>query len=93
MKALEQIFEERAVVQKHVESDLPDSSNVKLLEYMPEIGRQAAVQLMSMIMDIGRFEDYEKFCAYFGLVPKVRDSGRKEHHGRMTKKGGRMIGC
>ena len=46
---------------------------------------------MSMIGDIDRFQDSEKFCAYFGLVPRVRDSGGKEHHGRMTKNGDRMM--
>jgi Transposase and inactivated derivatives len=46
---------------------------------------------MSMIIDIGRFEDPEKLCAYFGLVLKVRDSGGKEHHGKMTKTGDKMM--
>ena len=91
MKALEQLFEERDIVQKQVESCLPDDPNVKLLEHIPGVGRQTAVQLMSMIVDIGRFEDSEKFCAYFGLVPRVRDSGGKEHHGKMTKNGDKMM--
>lgn len=91
MKALEQLFEERDIVQKQVESCLPDDPDVKLLEHIPGVGRQTAVQLMSMIVDISRFEDSEKFCAYFGLVPRVRDSGGKEHHGRMTKNGDRMM--
>ena len=30
-------------------------------------------------------------CSYFGLVPRVRDSGEKEHHGRMTKNGDKMM--
>ena len=44
-----------------------------------------------MIVDIDRFDDSEKLCAYFGMVPRVRDSGGKEHHGRMTKNGDRMM--
>jgi transposase len=65
--------------------------NVELLESIPGIGRQTAVQLMSMIVDVSRFEDPEKMCAYFGMVPRVRDSGRKEHHGKMTRNGDPMM--
>lgn len=91
MKTLEQLFEERDIVQKQVESCLPGDKNVELLEHIPGVGRQTAVQLMSMIVDIDRFEDSEKFCAYFGMVPRVRDSGGKEHHGKLTKNGDRMM--
>jgi len=91
MKALEELFKERDLVQKQVESCLPGDPDVELLERIPGVGRQTAVQLMSMIVDIGRFEDSEKFCAYFGMVPRVRDSGGKEHHGKLTKNGDRMM--
>ena len=40
---------------------------------------------MSIIVDMGGFKDSEKFCAYFGLVPRFRDSSGKEYHGTMTK--------
>ena len=46
---------------------------------------------MSMIIDIARFPDSEKLCAYFGMVPRVRDSGGKERHGNLSKNGDRMM--
>lgn len=64
---------------------------IVLLESIPGIGRQTAVQLMSMIIDPNRFEDAEKFKAYFGMVPRVRDSGSSEHHGHRTKAGDPMM--
>jgi len=76
-----------AEIERRGESDL----NVELLESIPGIGRQTAVQLMSMIIDVSRFQDAEKLCAYFGMVPRVRDSGGKEHHGRMTRNGDPMM--
>lgn len=79
MAELERLFEERGSIQKEVEFRLPG------------VARQTVVQIMSMIVDIDRFDDAEKLCAYFGLVPRVRDSGGKEHHGRMTKNGDRMM--
>jgi transposase len=91
MASLEDLFDERDRMQAEVESRLPGDRNVELLSEIPGIGRQTAIQIMSMIIDIDRFDDPEKFCSYFGMVPKVRDSGGSEHHGRMTKKGDRMM--
>jgi len=91
MDHLERLFIERNAVKNEVESRLPDSREVELLMTVPGIARQTAVQIMSMIVDIDRFDDSEKLCAYFGMVPRVRDSGGKEHHGRMTKNGDKMM--
>jgi transposase len=51
--------------------------NVEMLENIPGIGRQTAVTLMSLIVHVDRFKDPEKLCAYFGMVPRVRDSGER----------------
>lgn len=32
-----------------------------------------------------------QYGAYFGMTPRVRDSGGKEHHGQMTRKGDAMM--
>ena len=90
MADLERLMAERDSVKKEVESRLPDSREVEILMTIPGIARQTAVQIMSMIVDIDRFEDSEKLCAYFGMVPRVRDSGGKEHHGHMTTAGDKM---
>ena len=74
-----------------VERQRVNDGYVDLLESIPGVGRQTAVQLMSMIVDPNRFPDSERFCAYFGMVPRVRDSGGKEHHGKLTKTGDRMM--
>lgn len=76
---------------KEIRSMLPENRDVELLCTIPGIARQSAVQIMSMIVDIDRFEDSEKLCSYFGLVPRVRDSGGKMRHGHMTKNGDRMM--
>jgi len=67
------------------------SKSVELLMSIPGIGRQTAVQIMSMIVDIDRFETAEKLCAYFGMTPRVRDSGGRQNHGQMTKAGDQMM--
>ena len=74
-----------------VERQRVNERYVDLLESIPGVGRQTAVQLMSMIVDPNRFPDSEKFCAYFGMVQRVHDSGGKEHHGKLTKTGDKMM--
>lgn len=91
MDQYEVLLEESEKVKKEVESRLPGDKNVKFLETIPGIARQTGVQVMSMIIDIRRFESPEKLCAYFGMVPRVRDSGGKEKHGHMTKTGDEMM--
>ena len=91
MDSLNEMFRERDRVAKEVESRLPDSKEVELLSEIPGIGRQTAVQIMSMIIDVNRFPDSEKLCAYFGMVPRVRDSGGKERHGKLSKNGDKMM--
>ena len=85
------LLDESERVKGNIISMLAKDHSVELLMTIPGIARQTAVQIMSMIIDIGRFENPEKLCAYFGMVPRVRDSGGKEHHGRMTKTGDAMM--
>ena len=85
------LLERSKQIAKEVESRGLYDGNVELLAQIPGIGMQTAVQIMSMIVDINRFPDPERMCAYFGLVPRVRDTGGKEIHGRMTKSGDGMM--
>lgn len=62
-----------------------------LLRSIPGIGTPLTVHLMSAIVDIGRFPTQGRFRSFFGLAPKVRDSGGKQHHGHITKMGDSMV--
>jgi len=88
---LDSLFKKAADIEKEMSVVGKYDDNVRLLMTVPGIGMQSAVQIMSMIIDIDRFTDSEKLCAYFGLVPRVRDSGGKELHGKMTKNGDPMM--
>jgi transposase len=84
---LESLLRKANEINKEMEIIGKHDDNVRLLMTIPGMGMQSAVQIMSMIMDINRFADSEKLCSYFGLVPRVRDSGGKENRGHMTKTG------
>ena len=87
----ERLVTDGKVLKHMVECQMVGDRYVELLESIPGIGRQTAVQIMSMIVDPNRFKDEKKICAYFGMAPRVRDSGGKENHGRMTKNGDKMM--
>lgn len=66
-------------------------TEVQLLSSIPGVGKLSATQLMSAVVDISRFETQGRFKSYFGMAPKVTDSGGKEHHGHITKMGDPMV--
>lgn len=80
-----------ADIDAKLESSVVYKEEVELLSSIPGIGRLSAIQLMSAIVDIGRFPTQGQFRSYFGLAPKVSDSGGKQHHGHITKMGDRMV--
>jgi len=59
----------------------------RLLITMPGIGEYSAAVIIAEIGDIDRFPDAKHLCSYAGLVPSVRNSDRKVHHGHITKEG------
>ena len=54
------------------------------------IGSNSATILMSVIGDINDFATPGKLAAYFGIVPRVRDSNETVRHGRITKHGSKL---
>lgn len=69
---------------KQRSSSFPD---VKLLQTIPGFGTTTAFLLASEIGDINRFPSSKKFASYFGLVPRLSQSGNHAYYGRITKLG------
>lgn len=65
-------------------SSIPE---VQLLQTIPGIGTTTAFLLASEIGDIKRFPNSKKFASYFGLVPRLSQSGTHAYYGRITKLG------
>lgn len=60
---------------------------VKLLSTIPGIGPTTAFLLSSEIGDVSRFQSSKAFTSYFGLVPRLHQSGTVSYYGRITKLG------
>lgn len=60
---------------------------VSLLQTIPGFGTTTAFLLASEIGDVNRFPNAKKFTSYFGLVPRLSQSGNHAYYGRITKLG------
>ncbi len=69
---------------KQKSSSIPE---VKLLQTIPGFGTTTAYLLASEIGDVTRFPNSKKFTSYFGIVPRLSQSGNHAYYGRITKVG------
>lgn len=79
-------------MQKEIEAMLNDalkpySKIIKRLQTMPGVGPLTAATFFATIGRIDRFPDSNHLVSYLGLAPSMYDSGDKEQHGRITKRG------
>ena len=59
----------------------------ELIQTIPGFGFVSAAYLTSMIMELDRFTDKRMFTAYFGVVPRVRESSDVSHRCATTHRG------
>lgn len=59
-------------------------TNAKLLRTIPGIGPLIAVQLLTELQDINRFDDFKKLNSFIGFKPMIHASGEHDWRGRMT---------
>lgn len=62
-----------------------------LIYSIPGFGRVTAAYLTSMVMDIDRFPNRNSFTAYFGIVPRMRESAETTHNCATTHRGDEEI--
>ena len=77
---------------KQIDEDLAQAAlqepRVKQLMTITGVNMIVALSVLAAVGDIGRFSSPEKLVSYFGLNPRVRQSGDKPaYHGRITKQG------
>lgn len=63
----------------------------KNLQSITGIGKLSSTIILSNIGDINDFDNSKKLCAYAGLVPRVYDSNESIRHGRITKRGDKIL--
>jgi transposase len=72
---------------KLIESQYENCRLYDVIYSIPGFGRVTAGYLTAMIIDIGRFPNRNSFTAYFGIVPRIRESADTAHNCATTHRG------
>ena len=88
LRELDRLAEDLAVLDREIAEGALDDGAVKRLMTITGVNLTVATGVMAAIGDIRRFESPGKLVSYFGLNPRVRQSGLgAAHHGRISKVG------
>lgn len=80
--------EELAAVDRELALEALGDPVVRRLMTIPGIDATVALSVLAAVGDFSRFESADRLVSYFGLNPKVRQSGgQPATHGRITKAG------
>jgi transposase len=60
---------------------------VKRLETVPGVGPIVALTTIAVLAEVSRFESAKHAASYAGLVPSTFQSGERDAHGHITKRG------
>lgn len=69
----------------------PQMKQIDNLTSICGIGTKSAMGIKAIIGDVNDFADSEKLVAFTGLCPKVQNSNETVSHGRITKRGNKLI--
>ena len=84
----DRIAVELAAHEKSLAEDALGDKRVKRLMTIGGVNAIVALGVLAAIGDVARFSSPQKLVSYFGLNPKVRQSGdRPTYHGRISRQG------
>ena len=83
---------EIAVIERELARFGSGSAEVRRLMTVPGVAMLTAVTFMAQVGEIGRFASARQLVGYFGLDPRVRQSGNgPTHAGRISKEGSTLV--
>ena len=88
VRELDRLAEDLAILDREIAETALDDPAIRRLLTITGVNLTVAAGLVAAIGDIGRFKSPQKLVSYFGLNPRVRQSGLgAAHHGRISKVG------
>jgi transposase len=63
------------------------AADVARLQTLPGVGPIVALTLVAALADVTRFPSAKHVASYAGLIPSTHQSGDRDRHGRITKRG------
>lgn len=91
--AMEDLLEELGLLEKQVKRVTTlldarlDQAGAALLMTIPGVGPRTAEAVLAYTDDVSRFRRGKSFCAYFGLTPRLDESGQVRRLGHISKQG------
>jgi transposase len=88
IRELDRLTEDQAELDREIALSVMDDASVRRLMTITGVNLTVATGIMAAIGDITRFKSPQKLVSYFGLNPRVRQSGLgAAYHGRISKIG------
>jgi transposase len=75
----------------YLDSYLAKNPGGKLLMSIPGVGPRTAEAVLAYTDDVTRFGNYKQYCSYFGLTPKLDESGSCRRLGHISKHGPSVV--
>ncbi|MDP9814015.1 transposase [Rhizobium tibeticum] len=88
IRELDRLAEDQAALDREIALSVMDDVAVRRLMTITGVNLTVSVGIVAAIGDVTRFKSPQKLVSYFGLNPRVRQSGLgAAHHGRISKVG------
>jgi len=76
---------------RYLDGYLENQAGGKLLMSIPGVGPRTAEAVLAYTDDIKRFGRGKRYCAYFGLTPRLDESGSVRRLGHISKQGPSVV--
>jgi len=78
-------------VTKYLDGYLTGNPGGSLLMTIPGVGPRTAETVLAYTDDVRRFGNYKQYCSYFGMTPKLDESGSCRRLGHISKRGPSVV--
>ena len=78
-------------VNSYLNSYLAKKPGGKLLMSIPGVGPRTAEAILAYTDNVSRFDNYKQYCCYFGLTPRLDESGSTKRLGHISKHGPSVV--
>jgi transposase len=78
-------------ITEYLDGYLSDNVDAGLLMSIPGVGPRTAEAVLAYTDNLNRFGNYKRYCAYFGLTPKLDESGSTRRLGHISKHGPSVV--
>ncbi|MEN6574943.1 MAG: IS110 family transposase [Phycisphaerales bacterium] len=75
----------------YLDRTLADHGGGKLLRSIPGVGPRTAEAILAYTDEVRRFKRSKQYAAYFGLTPKLDESGQTRRLGHISKEGPAVV--